>query len=213
MNNAMDLMRKKQSLKNMRPKHIIISLMFLLPALTFAQSGWPYHGFTYSMSVPAVGTDDYINAGSYRGANYEGYYELGPKFALGWLLGWNVFHSELKNEMYIDDNITITGNQFRYQNVFPMLVRGLYLLGAPEGIRPFAGAGMGVIYALRRTDIGLYSLKSDAWHFTMAPELGIMIPAGDALITASVRYNYAVKARDLGQQSYFSFNLGVMIVP
>jgi opacity protein-like surface antigen len=208
-------MQKNQSLKKMKPKpkHIFFSLAFLIPAMTFAQHDFPYHGFTYSMSVPAVGTNDYINAGSFRGANYEGYYELKPKFALSWLLGWNVFNNELRNETYVDDNVTITGNQFRYQNAFPMLVRALYLFGVPEGIRPFVGAGLGVTYNKRRTDIGLYSLEADAWHFTMAPELGIMIPVGMSGITSSVRYNYAVKARDLGQQSYFSFNLGFMIVP
>jgi hypothetical protein len=197
----------------MRPKYLFFSLLFLIPSLTFAQHDFPFHGFTYSMSVPAVGTDDYISAGSFRGANYEGYYALRPKFALAWLLGWNVFNSELRNETYVDNNLTITGNQFRYQNVFPMLVRGLYLFGEPKGTRPFAGAGIGVIYNMRRTDIGLYSLETDAWHFTMAPELGIMIPVGDALINTSVRYTYSVKARDLGQQSYFSINLGIMIVP
>jgi hypothetical protein len=206
-------MQMNQSLKKMKPKHIIFSLLFLVPTLTFAQHDFPYHGFTYSMSVPAVGTNDYINAGSFRGANYEGFYELKPKFALSWLFGWNVFYNELRNETYVDGNLTITGNQFRYQNAFPMLVRGLYLFGVPKGIRPFAGAGIGVIYNIRRTDIGLYELKTDAWHFTMAPELGIMIPLGDALITTSVRYNYAVKARDLGQQSYISFNIGALINP
>jgi hypothetical protein len=197
----------------MRIKHIIISLIFLLPALTFAQDGYTYQGLTYSMAIPLAGTADYIDAGSFRGFNYEGYRELSPKFAVGWLFGWNVFHTELRNETYVDDNLTITGNQFRYQNEFPMLVRGLYLLGTPAGIRPFLGAGIGVIYNIRRTDIGLYSLKTDAWHFSMSPEIGIMIPVRESQITTSIRYNYGVKARDLGAQSYISFNMGFMLVP
>jgi len=47
----------------------------------------------------------------------------------------------------------------------------------------------------------------------MAPELGINIPAGESYVSTSIRYNYGVKARDLGQQSYFSFNLGLLLVP
>lgn len=197
----------------MRIKHIIISLMFLLPTLAFAQDGYTYQGLTYSMAVPMAGTEDYINAGSYRGVNYEGLHELSPKFAIGWLFGWNVFHTELRNETYTQDNLTITGNQFRYQNEFPMLVRGFYLFGQPAGIRPYLGAGIGVIYNVRRTDIGLYSLKTDAWHFSMSPELGILIPFRGSYLTTSIRYNYGVKARDLDAQSYISFNLGFMIVP
>jgi hypothetical protein len=197
----------------MKIKHIIISLMFLLPTLAFAQDGYTYQGLTYSMAVPLAGTQDYINAGSYRGVNYEGMHELTPKFAIGWLFGWNVFHTELRNETYTHDNLTITGNQFRYQNEFPMLARGLYLFGQPAGIRPYLGAGIGVIYNVRRTDIGLYSLKTDAWHFSMSPEMGILIPFRGSYLTTSIRYNYGVKARDLDAQSYISFNLGFMIVP
>jgi hypothetical protein len=197
----------------MKLRYFIITLLFLLPSLAFSQSGYSYHGFTYSMAVPTGGTADYTNAGSFRGANYEGYYELSPRFALGWLLGWNVFNTKLRNETYIHDNFTLTGNQYRYQNEFPMLIRGLYLLGVQDGIRPFVGAGIGVIYDVRRTDIGLYSVKDDAWHFSMAPELGIMIPARESLITTSVRYNYGVKAGGLDPVSYFSFNLGVMLIP
>jgi hypothetical protein len=113
---------------------------------------------------------------------------------------------------YIKDNFTLTGDQYRYQNEFPMMVRGMRLFGAPEGVRPFIGAGIGVTYDIRRTDIGLYSVTADAWHFTMAPEIGINIPAGEKLLTASVRYHYGVKARDLGEVSYISFNLGIKFV-
>jgi outer membrane protein len=165
------------------------------------------------MAVPLAGTQDYIDAGSFRGLNYEGYHELSPKFAVGWLFGWNVFKSELRNETYIRDNITIHGNQFRYQNDFPMLVRGMYLFGAPAGIRPYMGAGLGAMYNISRTDIGLYSIEKTSWHFTMAPEIGIMIPVRESKISASLRYTYGVKAREVGAQSYVSFNLGILLVP
>lgn len=197
----------------MRRIQIIIGLIFLLPLATFAQDGYTYQGLSYSMAVPLAGTQDYIDAGSFRGMNYEGYHELSPKFAVGWLFGWNVFKSELRNETYTKDNVTIHGNQFRYQNEFPMLVRGMYLLGAPLGIRPYVGIGLGTMYNIRRTDIGLYSIEKDSWHFTMAPELGILIPVRESKISASVRYNYAVEAREIGEQSFVSFNLGFMLVP
>jgi len=199
----------------MKFKHIIITLplLFLLPKPVSAQNNYTYQGLTYSMSVPLGNIEEYINAGSYRGINYEGYHELKPRFAFGWLFGWNVFHTELRNETYTQDNLTITGNQFRYQNEFPMLARAMYLLGTPEGIRPYVGAGIGVIYNIRRTDIGLYSIKKDAWHFSISPEIGIMIPVRESLITTSVRYNYGVKAGELEAPSYISFNMGFMLVP
>jgi hypothetical protein len=197
----------------MRLRYFITGLVLLLSLAVSAQDGYTYQGLSYSMADPLAGTQDYIDAGSFRGINYEGFRELSPKFAVGWLFGWNVFKSELNNETYIRDNVTIHGNQYRYQNEFPMLIRGLYLLGAPAGIRPYIGAGLGTIYSLRRTDIGLYSIKKDAWHFAVAPELGVMIPVRESKISASVRYNYGVRAGELGEQSYVSFNLGFMLVP
>jgi hypothetical protein len=197
----------------MRIKLSLICLALLLPFMGKAQDGYTYHGLSYSMAVPLSGLNNYIDAGSFRGFNYEGYHEMSAKFAIGWLFGWNVFNSELRNETFVKDNITLTGNQFRYENEFPMLVRGMYLIGAPGGIRPYAGAGLGVTYNKRRTDIGLYEVEKDAWHFTMAPELGVLIPVRESIITASVRYYYGVKAGDLDSQSYVSFNLGFMLVP
>jgi hypothetical protein len=197
----------------MKFKHIFIALLLLLPALIKAQDGYTYMGISYSMSVPLSGIEDYIDAGSYRGMNFEAYRELKPKIAVGLLFGWNVFHTELRNETYVKDNLTITGNQFRYQNSFPMLARGMYMFGASAGIRPFVGAGVGVTYNVRRTDIGLYSIKKDAWHFSMSPEIGILIPIRESKISAGVRYNYAAKAGEFNSQNYVSLNLGFLIVP
>jgi len=184
--------------------------MFILPSLCFAQDGNVYQGLSYSMAVPTGGTNEYCNAGSWRGANVEGYYLVAPNYAIGWLFGWNVFYTKLNNETYIKDNFTLTGDQYRYQNEFPMLVRGLYMFGEQDGIRPFAGLGTGVIYTIRRTDIGLYSVKTVAWHYALAPEIGVILPAGDTQVSLGIRYNYGAKAGGLDQVSYFSINLGIL---
>ena len=41
-----------------------------------------------------AGIENYISAGSFRGANFEGLKEINSNLAVGWILGWNVFCRE-----------------------------------------------------------------------------------------------------------------------
>jgi len=191
----------------MKPLYYLTSLLFLVSTVTFSQKA--YLGGTYSIGIPLVGINNYITTGSYRGANFEGLKEINSKVAVGWILGWNVFSEKRVNEVYTYDNITLTGTQYRYMNLFPMLARGLYLFGAQDGTRPFIGAGTGVTADIAKTNVGLYSFQKTGWHFTIAPELGIIIPIGYGSITGSLRYTYGVKTRELDNISYLSVNLGM----
>lgn len=190
----------------MKLKYFFAGLLLLATSAAFGQ--YTYWGFTYSMSVPMGNIDNYITAGSFRGANIEGFVELDENLAVGWLVGWNTFYEKRDNETYVNDNATLTGTQYRYLNAFPILVRGLYSFGAEYTTRPYIGAGLGITPDVVRTDVGLYSFSKDATHFTMAPEIGINVPYEGGAVIASVRYIYGVKTKDIDAISYFSFNLG-----
>jgi hypothetical protein len=190
----------------MKPVYYLTVIFLLLSSVTFSQG--TYLGGTYSIGIPLGDLENFISAGSFRGANFEGLKEINSKVAVGWLLGWNVFSEKRVNEVYTDDNLTVTGTQYRYMNLFPMLARGLYEFGEQEGTRPFIGSGIGVTADIAKTNIGLYSFQKTAWHFTVAPEIGIKIPLGYTSLTGSLRYTYGVKTRELGNLSYFSINLG-----
>jgi hypothetical protein len=192
----------------MKPVYFFTALLLLASTVTFSQG--TYLGGTYSIGIPVGGLEKYISAASYRGLNFEGVKEFNSKFAVGWLLGWSVFSEKRKNDVYTDDNLTLTGTQYRYMNLFPMLVRGLYEFGEHEGTRPFIGSGLGVTYDIARTNVGLFSFQKTGWHFTVAPEIGMKIPLGYANIIAGLRYSYGVKTKELGGISYFSINLGLI---
>ena len=192
----------------MKPKYYLAVLFLLFSTVTFSQG--TYLGGTYSIGIPLGGIENYISAGSFRGANFEGLKEINSKVAVGWILGWNVFSEKRVNEVYTDDNLTLTGTQYRYMNLFPMLARGLYEFGKPDGTRPFLGSGLGVTADIAKTNIGLYSFEKTGWHFTFAPELGVKIPLGYTSLTCGLRYTYGVKTKELGSISYFSINLGAL---
>jgi hypothetical protein len=190
----------------MKPVYYLTFLFLALSSAAYSQG--TYLGGSYSIGIPLGNLDNYITAGSFRGANFEGLKEINSKLAVGWILGWNVFAEKRENEVYTNDNLTIRGTQYRYMNLFPMLARGLYEFGAPDAPRPFIGSGLGVTADIARTNIGLYSFQKTGWHFTIAPEAGIKIPLGYTSITASLRYTYGVKTKEIGAVSYFSINLG-----
>jgi outer membrane protein len=192
----------------MKPLYILTSILVFVSSVTFSQA--TYLGGTYSISVPLGNLEDFITSGSYRGANFEGLKEIKSNLAVGWLLGWNVFAEKRAHEVYNDDNLTLTGTQYRYMNLFPMLARGLYEFGTAEGTRPFIGSGLGITADLAKTNVGLYSFRKTGWHFTLAPELGIKIPVGNTSITASLRYVYGAKTREIDRISYLSVNLGML---
>jgi len=192
----------------MKTLYTLIILFFL--AAVSASSQGTFLGGTYSLGIPTGGLNSYITAGSWRGANFEGLKEVKSNVAVGWLLGWNVFYEKRENAVYTNDNLTMTGTQYRYMNLFPMLARGLYEFGTSEGTRPFIGSGIGLTADLARTNIGLYSFQKTAWHFTVAPEVGVRIPLSYTHITASLRYTYGVKTKELGDISYISVNLGAL---
>jgi hypothetical protein len=188
---------------------LIIAALFLLAAsAVFGQN--KLIGYTYSMSVPLGSTKEYISAASFRGVNFEGLIELNNKLSIGWLTGWNVFSEEHPDDVYIKDNLTVAGTQYRYKNLFPLLARVVCPSGKPEGPKPYFGAGVGLTPEIMRTDVGLYSFKYDGWHISIAPELGINIPVSGGAVTATARYLYGFKTQDLPNISYISVNLGFL---
>jgi hypothetical protein len=192
----------------MRLRYITVFLFFLTASSAFSQK--KLIGYTYSISVPMGSIKDYISAPSFRGVNFEGLIKLNDKLSVGWLAGWNVFAEEHPNDLYVKDNLTIAGTQYRYKNMFPILARVANHMGKATGARPYAAAGIGLTDEIMRTDVGLYSFKLDGWHLSLAPELGIIIPVNGGAVTGSARYIYGLKTQDLKSISYISINLGFL---
>lgn len=192
-------------------KSFYVLIVIFLLAFSDLLSQGTYLGGTYSASITVPGHKNYINAGSYKGANFEGLKEIGPKYALGWILGWNEFKEKRLNEVYLYDNQRLTGTQYRYMKLIPMLARGIYEFGVTGQTRTFIGSGVGFTADRTRTNIDLFSFQKSGWHFTVAPELGIKIPLGHTCITGSVRYLYGVRTAELSRISYFTLNIGLLL--
>jgi hypothetical protein len=194
---------------------ILLPLALLLVASAEARAQYNewYWGATYSTALPlgdqkAFTGGDGGQAFSFRGATVEGRKIINEHVSAGVSFGWHVFNSS-GEETNTVGNLTLTGNQFRYTNAFPMFANVHYYFGQPGALRPYVGANVGTIFQERRVDVSLYSIAQDNWHFAVAPEVGVVFPLGWVVRgVLSARYHYGLATDDFAPQ-YFSFSFGI----
>jgi len=166
---------------------------------------------TYPIAFPTGDLKDYSAKTSFRGINLDFQKMVQDNIGVGFSVGWNVFYEELNYDTYTLDNVSLSGKQWRYSNLIPMLVSSTFQLKPGDSMNPYVGLGVGVMYSLRNTDMNLYTLEQDAWNFTLQPAVGVLIEASDVTkVNISARYTHGFEAGNElpGAQSYFSLNIG-----
>ena len=192
-------------------KKVILTAVFLLMALTVrldAQSN--IFGFQYSVAYTVGDMNNFIERPSFRGLEFDYHHFLGEKFAVGFEFLWNNFYEEKTYDTYTDGTASISGKQYRYCLVMPMLVSARYYFKPGETICPFAGFGLGTAWSRNDVDMGLYRFNDNAWHFTIKPEAGIIYnPNSNFGVSFSVKYFESFKSGNIGDRSYVATNLGM----
>ena len=166
-----------------------------------------YAGISYGFSSPLSDTKDFTEGSSWRNWGFDVLASVSDNRAFGVSFGWNVY-DEVTTEVSSLDRIDVQGTQFRYTNSFPMLLTGRQFFGPSGSIRPFAGLGVGTLYVKQRVDVGQWRISDSQWHLAFAPELGVVLPLGNASWFINGKYNYGVKASDR-TESNFGLNIGV----
>ena len=192
-------------------KILIVAVFSLLVGTAFSQSN--FTSVQYSVGFGTGDMKDYIGAVSWRGFTFDYRSYVRSDIGVGLELGWNVFYEEMPDDVYTNGNISYAGKQWRYSNHWPVLFAADYFLESDGRITPYAGLGIGTMYSLQNTDMGIYTFEKDAWHFALRPELGLMIePAPGVGLNIVTKYYYGVKAGDLPAQGYFTINFGFVFV-
>jgi hypothetical protein len=189
-------------------KIYIILLVVISPFISSGQSA--FWVLSYNTALPMGDLNEYINPMSFRGMGFEGKYEVAPNITLGAALGWNVFYEKRTKETIVKDNVSFTGNLFRYVNSFPITANVNYM-GGGDGVRPFIGLGVGTYYSYKRTEVSVIAIDVDTWHFGLQPEAGLMIPFGyNTSFYFSTKYNLAFKTSEVDALTYWGFNIGIL---
>lgn len=186
----------------------ILIIGLAIPGFVKAQSG--YTSFQYQMGFAAGDLGDYIGSTSFRGAVFEYQKELNTSISAGVEFAWTTFYEKKEYDTYTVDQYSLSGIQYRYSNMFPMLVCVEYTLNPDSEIRPFVNLGLGTMYTIRDTDMGLWRLEEKAWQFGLKPELGVMYDLGiSTSLKLEGKYYMGIGGSELENQSFFAVSVGL----
>ena len=188
---------------------LIITMVVGVASLSQAQ----FYSASWDVSFATGETNNYISKPSFRGVTFvDARKFINPQLSVGGLFSWNVFYDN-PNGTFTKDNKTVTGQQYRYINSFPLMVTTHYYFDEdPDDISFYIGGGVGTIIAEKRTDMGLFtSGDGNKWHFGVQPQIGVLYPLSrniDAHL--AFKYNHAFKAGDHDKIQYFSMSVGLV---
>lgn len=190
-------------------KNLLLAFGLLISGLVSAQN---FTSIQYTVGVPFGDLKDHTGNVSGRGFTFEFQTEIEPSLTVGINLGYNVFYEREAYDSYSQGTITLTGIQYRYNNMFPMMVNAHYSFGTGT-IMPYVGLGVGTVYNMRDTQMGLYTVKENNWHFLLSPELGFMIDlSADMGIKFNAIYDNAFKTREIDGFGNLRLNVGFVFL-
>jgi len=162
----------------------------------------------WGISVPTGATKDFTSGVSFRGMSVEWRNFYMRDAAYGINVGWNVFN-ETDDSTVFFDNAAITGKRWHYINAIPIYGAWYkYFSDDKRSSRFYAGINAGTAWIEQRTEMSLYQLTEDNWHFAVAPEVGMNLPWDSFLGYVAARYHYAFKTGDMEAQQWIEFKIG-----
>ena len=169
-----------------------------------------YLSVQYAMGFGTGDMGDYISQPSFRGGVIEYRKAVTDQVLVGFDIGWNVFYEKKDADTYTVGTESLSGIQYRTQNMLPILVSADYFLSTDNPLKPYVGFGIGTMYIERMTDMGQWRLQEDPWSFAVKPEVGFLyeLSAGTSFKLAA-KYYTGFKTSQLDSQGYFSVSAGM----
>lgn len=195
-------------------KKIFVFTAFIMMLAIGSANAQSYTNIAYSISLPTGDLGDFISAPSFRGVAVDYRKLIKPNIGIGVSTGWNTFFEERSFATYTLDNRSLSGKQWRYVNSFPLFLSADYYFKPGDDVNPYVGLGVGTIYNQRDTDMGIFRLEQDAWHFAFQPQVGIFYSVNHfAGISFAAKYSTGLAAGDFNAaQSFFSLNIGYVFM-
>jgi hypothetical protein len=192
-------------------KKIIILFMVLAAGVfvTPTVSAQSNTSIVYSVGVPMGSLQDHVSETSWRGMGFEYQKFIKPNVSVGVNFAYSVFYESKPYDSYTQGTATLSGTQYRYDNMFPMLVNGQYHLSIGGAIKPYIGLGVGTLYNLRNTDMGLWTIEENNWHFLLSPELGLICDISPYVgFKVNAKYDNAFATGSADGFANLNFNFG-----
>ena len=186
----------------------LLALVLLASYAALAQSNVR---LSYEFAVPTGNTKDFVDRFSSRGAHLDVSLELCYAFNLELSAGLNSFNSVKQGVLATTDG-DVSGKQFRYLNVIPVMGGFAFHIPLGHGSRFWAGVNGGAAYFDRVVDIGLNEYSLSDWQWGVQPHAGIAFGLGDdgTALFFDGRWNYFWERHGIPTQTYFSFGAGIL---
>ena len=193
---------------------LTLALVVALSFSSFSQGGGIW-AFQWAIGFPVGETNDFLDQTSFRGFGIDGRGYVTDRLTVGGRAAWQTFYKDYgfvtnENEQ---ESYTISGNQRKYINAIPLTVNTHYYFGNGLAL-PYVGVGVGAYYIESRNYMGIYYVQEKAWHFGLAPEVGVVVPFGNSNtgINVALKYQYAAKTKDTQAVSWVELDIGIAYV-
>ena len=120
-------------------KTIVLGLSLVIALNGNAQVVDYYSTVNYSVAVPLGDTKDFVSNPSFRGFSFEFGRFFTEEISVGFLFAWSVFNESFPRDTYELEDLTLTGNLYRYINAFPIMAVGRYHFSPDSKFRPYLG--------------------------------------------------------------------------
>jgi len=171
---------------------------------------------TFELSMPLGDTKKYVTGGLGPGLGWEGRWTVNAHSSAG--VSLSVAGFSRHTDATIDfPSGAATGDQLRQLMPAQLLATGYVYPFQKNGVRWYAGGGVGGGHVDQDFSLGTQQLSRGAWHLVVAPEIGAEVRGGpDRLFVGvfSLRYNAPIASGDyLGGGSrkfqYLTLRVGI----
>lgn len=171
-----------------------------------------YLNFNFAPMVPTGNTANFIGVNSARSGNIEYYMMSDSRLGFGGEIGFTSLFEKKPGETFNSGTLSITGTQFRYHNLVPIMPAAIYFFNEPGPIRPFASLGAGVIINTQRIELGIFQERTSSIQIGIRPELGSIFQVNEYVaIKLSGKYYNTLGGSRLPAQSALGINLGFVV--
>ncbi|MCH6233622.1 hypothetical protein [Cognataquiflexum rubidum] len=196
----------------MKPYIYLLSVLFCLSSLPVFGQGTMIQ-LNFAPALPLGGTADFTQNFTGRGANFEFYRMNENNFGYGVEFGTMNFYEEVPGQTFEQGTASLSGIQYRYLKVTPIMASAIYIFNADKPFKPFIAMGAGLGINTQTVSMGIFVEKTEARQFIIRPEIGAIYQLSDYVgIKLSSKYYQTFENADMRAHSMMGFNLGFVML-
>lgn len=132
--------------------------------------------FTIDWQMNAPYSTDFADKISGWGMNFEGTYDVSPRWALGAFINFHTNHKYIgRQTIQLSLTESLTTDQQRSAYQLPFGFTSAYTVYPGKVVKPYIGVKLGAVYTRYTTYYGTGGVYDNPWGFYASPEIGLKI--------------------------------------